>query len=259
VPTRKPLRAEEVEQFLYRGFVPLREAFSQAVADECRAALWEQLALSPNDPSGWTKPVIRLGSQDGPPFREASASPRLRSAWDQLVGEGRWAAQEGVGGSVAVRFPVEGDPGDDGWHIDGSFAKNDSWWVNVRSEGRSLLMLYLFSDVGVDDAPTRIRVGSHLDLPALLAPAGEEGVDFMDVGALLSHVHARELALATGAAGDVYLCHPFLVHAADRHRGATPRFLAQPGLFWREALDLSQPADRPSPVEKTIRIGLGTL
>jgi hypothetical protein len=30
----------------------------------------------------------------------------------------------------------------------------------------------LFSDVGEDDAPTRIRVGSHLDVPAALAAAG---------------------------------------------------------------------------------------
>jgi hypothetical protein len=34
-------------------------------------------------------------------------------------------------------------------------------------------------------------------------------------------------ALATGEAGTVYLCHPFLVYAAQRHEG-TPRFLANP-------------------------------
>jgi hypothetical protein len=40
----------------------------------------------------------------------------------------------------------------------------------------------------------------------------------------------RELALATGRPGDVYLCHPFLIHAAQRHRGREPRFMAQPPL-----------------------------
>lgn len=44
-------------------------------------------------------------------------------------------------------------------------------------------MLFLFSDVGEDDAPTRIRVGSHLDVPAALAPAGDEGMS----GAGASH------------------------------------------------------------------------
>ena len=35
----------------------------------------------------------------------------------------------------------------------------------------------------------------------------------------------------TGAAGDVYLCHPFLVHAAQRHRGSSPRVLSQSGVL----------------------------
>jgi hypothetical protein len=29
----------------------------------------------------------------------------------------------------------------------------------------------------------------------------------------------------------VYLCHPFLVHAAQPHQGERPRFLAQPPLL----------------------------
>ena len=80
-----------------------------------------------------------------------------------------------MGGTTVVRWPVEGDAGDDGWHIDLSFERDGGWWANDRSEGRSLLMLFLFSHVGPDDAPTRIRVGSHLDVPAMLAPAGAGG------------------------------------------------------------------------------------
>jgi hypothetical protein len=41
----------------------------------------------------------------------------------------------------------------------------------------------------------------------------------------------RRVAYATGRAGDVYLCHPFLVHAAQPHRGTRPRFMAQPPLM----------------------------
>jgi hypothetical protein len=240
-----------------RGFLPLREAFPRTVADECRAELWRQLGLSPDDPSGWTKPVIRLGSQSGEIFHAATHTPRLEAAFDQLAGPGRWIAQDGLGGTTPVRFPVEGDPGDDGWHIDGSFDRDGSYWINVRSKVRALLMLFLFSDVGPDDAPTRIRVGSHLDVPAALAPAGEKGMDFPAVNARLPNVHERELGYATGDAGDVFLCHPFVVHAADRHRGSTPRFMAQPGLFWAREIDLAGPADSSSPVELAIRIGLG--
>lgn len=38
------------------------------------------------------------------------------------------------------------------------------------------------------------------------------------------------VALATGSAGDVHLCHLFLVHAAQAHRGRSPWFMAPPPL-----------------------------
>jgi hypothetical protein len=253
------LTQADVDSFLMRGFVRLEEAFPRELAATCRGLLWEQLDVSPDDESTWTHPSIRLGSQSAEPFHEAAHTDRLCSAFDQLVGKGRWVAGDGLLGTVVVRFPVEEEPVDAGWHIDGSLAKNNSWWVNVRSEGRSLLMLFLLSDVGEDDAPTRILVGSHLDVPAALAPAGEEGMDFAEVTARLPNLGGRRVARATGKAGDVYLCHPFLIHAGDRHRGSAPRFLAQPPLFWNEPLDLERPADPSSPVETAIRIGLGLV
>jgi Phytanoyl-CoA dioxygenase (PhyH) len=250
------LSESEVESFIQDGFVRLREAFPRSLADRCHQLLWEQLGLDPQEPAGWTQPVIRLGGQTTAPFCEAANTPRLYRAFDQLVGPGRWIAHPHLAGSVAVRFPVEGDPGDDGWHIDTSFERSGSWWVNLRSDGRALLMLFLFSDVGPDDAPTRIRVGSHLDLPAMLVSAGEEGLSSADI-VLPPQVHERPIAYATGNAGDVYLCHPFLVHAADRHQGVAPRFLAQPGLLWAERLAFERPDGAHSPVETAIRMGLG--
>lgn len=47
----------------------------------------------------------------------------------------------------------------------------------------------------------------------------------------------RPQVCATGAAGTVYLCHPFLVHAAQPLvRGERPRFLAQPPLLPSEGV-----------------------
>jgi hypothetical protein len=102
----------------------------------------------------------------------------------------------------------------------------------VHSKGRALLMLFLFSDIGEDDAPTRIRIGSHADIARKLAPAGEEGLSLRELAAdgFAESAH-REVALATGEAGTVYLCHPFLVHAAQAHRGTRVRFMAQPPLL----------------------------
>lgn len=230
------LSAGQRRAYARDGFVRLDAAFSNPLAARCRERLWEQLAEDRDDPATWTRPVVRLGAQLGPEFREAVASVRWLDAIAEVAGPDA-APEPWLGGTVAVRFPVAGDPGDDGWHVDGSYTGPDGrFWLNARSDGRALLMLVLLSDVGDDDAPTRIRVGSHADLPDALAPFGAEGVAALDLP-LPARALERPVAFATGRAGDVYLCHPFLVHAAQPHHGREPRFLAQPDVPWRAAHD----------------------
>src|SRR5437588_768947 len=90
-----------------------------------------------------------------------------------------------------------------------------NWRINVTSKGRALLMLFLFSDVGENDAPTRIRAGSHLDVARMLAPARESGLSLRQLAANgFAETATRPEILATGEAGTVYLCPSFLVHAA---------------------------------------------
>lgn len=68
----------------------------------------------------------------------------------------------------------------------------------------------------------------------------------------------RPLALATGEAGDVYLCHPFLIHGAQIHRGTAPRIIAQPPLVPTGLLDLDRADGAYSPVERAVRRALRT-
>lgn len=248
----------EVRRFIEDGFVRLNRAFSRELADDGRKILWRDTGCDPDDPSTWTKPVIRLGGYDQEPFRQAVNTPLLHAAFDQLVGRGRWLRRESLG-TFPIRFPHPDDPGDAGWHADASFAGEDgSWRLNLHSSGRALLMLFLFSDVGENDAPTRILTGSHLDVPRLLEPAGEAGLSYLELAERLdASTLERPLALATGEAGTVYLCHPFLIHAAQPHRGTKPRFLAQPPLHPAEPLQLQREYGNYSPVEMAIRIGLG--
>lgn len=252
----------QIDQFVQDGFVRLDNAFPRRLADEGRAILWRDTGCDPNDSKTWTRPVVRLGYYRQEPFREAVNTPVLHAAFDQLVGRGRWLQRADLG-SFPVRFPHRDDPGDTGWHVDLSFPgpsddpgeRNDfsSWRVNVTSRGRALLMLFLFSDVGEADAPTRIRIGSHLDMARLLKPAGAAGVSRL----MLEDVSAdRPEALATGEAGTVYLCHPFLIHAAQPHRSSTPRFMAQPPLHPAEPFQLEREDGDYSPVELAIRHAL---
>ncbi len=185
--------------------------------------------------------------------------PRLWEAYDQLIGTGRWWRRQGVGGTIPVRFPSQIDPGDAGWHIESSYCVTDQWRVNVGSRERGLLAVFLLTDVDSDSAPTRLRPGSHLDVPAVLAPAGDGGLPAHEAGVRAAAASApRPAVLATGRAGDVFLCHPFLVHAASwPHRGRFPRMIAQPGVALLGQYALAPgPRDQPPPVEQAILDGL---
>jgi hypothetical protein len=229
------LDTEQVDKFIVDGFVRLDRAFPRELADAARQILWRATGCRPDDPATWTQPVIRLGMFTDAPFIEAANIPFLHTAFDQLVGPGRWRPIAAMG-TFPVRFPSAADPGDTGWHIDVSFGTEApdfmSWRANIHSKGRALLTLFLFSDVGEDDAPTLIRVGSHSDVARQLAPAAEEGLTLRELAADGFAASAnRPVVTATGEAGTVYLCHPFLVHAAQPHRGTRPRFMAQPPLL----------------------------
>lgn len=260
----EPVRAlsdAQLEAFLQDGFVKIEDAFPRALAEEARAILWRDTGCDPRNPATWTRPVIRLGFYAQEPFAKAATTPTLHKAFDQLVGPGRWLYRPNLG-TFPVRFPSSEAPGDDGWHIDVSFGTESpnfmEWRANVFSKGRALLMLFLFSDVGEADAPTRLRVGSHLDIARQLAPAGEAGLTLGELAANgFAETAHRPQALATGKAGTVFLCHPFLVHAAQPHRGTEPRFMAQPPLLPSQPLVLERKdGSAPSPVEQAILAGI---
>lgn len=251
----------QVLAFVERGFIRIDGAFPRALADEGRELLWRDTGCDPDDRATWVRPVVRLGDYSQEPFRRAVNTSVLHAAFDRLVGVGRWMPRGSLG-TFPVRFPGSEDPGDAGWHADAGFAGDDgSWRLNVRSKGRALLMLFLFSDVGEDDAPTRILIGSHLDVPRLLEPVGEAGLSYIELAERLGPTLDREQVLAVGEAGTVYLCHPFLIHAAQLHRGTAPRFMAQPpllpALLPAGQLHLHRESGDYSPVEAAIRLGLG--
>ena len=259
-----PLDDSQIQDFIQNGFVRIDQAFPTELAQQGRDILWADTGFNSQDPFSWTLPVVRLGDYGQEPFRLAVNSPKLRTAYDQLVGVGRWLPRNSLG-TFPIRFPSTVDPGDAGWHIDVSFAlpqddPNDflSWQANITSKGRALLMLFLFSDVSDQDAPTRIRVGSHLDIAQRLAPAGEAGLTLRELAQTgFEETAHRDEVRATGSAGTVYLCHPFLVHGAQVHRGSEPRFMAQPPLLPAEPFELERADETYSPIEQAIRLALG--
>ena len=257
--TTRALCDAQIDQFIHDGYVRIDDAFSREMAAEARAILWRDLGCDPHDPKTWTRPVIRLGMYTQRVFIDAANTLVLHAAFDQLVGATRWLPCAAMG-TFPVRFPSAEDPGDTGWHIDMSFDHHKTdfmeWRANVSSKGRALLMLFLFSDIAADDAPTRIRAGSHRHIARALSSADEQGLTMRELLGCVAETAGCPEVSAIGEAGTVYLCHPFLVHAAQPHRGQHPRFLAQPPLFSRKPFNLNRSDSDYSAVELAIRDAL---
>jgi hypothetical protein len=262
-PPADTLTAVELRQFVTDGYLRIDQAFPRELAEQARAIFWNDLRAQgclPAQPETWTQPVIRLGMYSQQPVVAAANTARLHRAFDQLVGSGCWQACMSVG-TLPVRFPATEDPGDTGWHIDPAFDYHQpdfmDWRANIHSRGRALLMLLLFSDVGEADAPTRIRVGSHIDIARALAPAAEAGLTLRELLPYFPNASARPEILATGMAGTAYLCHPFLVHSAQMHHGREPRFMAQPPLLPRTEHWIPDPHQPANEVARAIHLALG--
>lgn len=253
------LDAAQLDAFIEDGFVRIEGAFPGEVAAECRDVIWQDLGADPGEPATWPRTVAARPDYAQPPFVAAANTPRLHAAFDALVGKGRWTPRTSLGGFV-IRFPSGQPAVVDGWHVDVSFPGPGSvpddymtWRANVASRDRALLMFFLLSDVGPDDGPTRLRPGSHLDVARVLEPEGDHGLDARELARRADAATAhRPTVHATGRAGDVYLCHPLLVHAGQPNTGTRPRFLGQPKLSPARPLH----PDGPSPVEAAIRRAL---
>jgi hypothetical protein len=249
------LTDRQVQAFVTDGFVRLEGAFPAEVGAQCQDELWAATGYDRSDPASWAQTLVRLNAFGTVPFRLAATTPALHEAFDQLVGPGGWVPRNGLG-TFPLRFPGADEAKEAGWHLEASFTAPDgSLRVNLRSRERALLMLFLFSEIGPDDAPTQVRVGSHLDVPRLLQPFGDDGCEWMTLcRAAVTASAARPVELVTGTLGDVYLCHPFLVHSAQAHRGRIPRFIAQPPLVPTGLLDLQ--TRNPTPVAQAVLDGL---
>ena len=254
------LTIEQINDFVFDGFIKIENAFSTEIADECRALLWKAIQCDPNNPDSWTQPVIRIDELELEPFKKAANTPILHKAFDQLVGKDNWFPRHSLG-SFPIRFPSKEKANDTGWHVDAGFPGEEAenyleWRINIHSKGRGLLMLFLFSDVTETDAPTIIKVGSHFEVAKILKREGEKGLSFIELAQCLNTISTRKEIVATGKAGTVYLCHPFIVHAAQNHFGTAPKFMAQPPLLTKCDFDITKTEALLCPVENAILLGL---
>ena len=242
----------------------VRAAFSVDEAAAMREAAWRALAragIRQSDPSTWTRerPEHLQHVKDDPAFR-AVGSARLLEAIDAAL-EGQAYEKPKHWGAPFLAFPSlqAWNVPSGGWHADANYVSALSPPAGIRTHA-------LFGDVTCRAGGTLIVSGSHrlvhkyfTDNPP---PAGARGADCRKL--LQGHPYIRDLHTEgdaheraarfidraeehsgiplqvvenTGAAGDVILLHPLVLHVATPNTSATPRFLLSGGVdlpsMWR--------------------------
>jgi len=265
------LRDADVEHFLKHGYVVIRGCFSRQDAEEHLRTMWTRLGYDPQDRSTWAEPSVHM-----PGRREidvASFAPRAWGAVCDLVGgPERISATDPFrwnDGFIVNLAEGAGRPWADasaaapGWHKDGDFFRHF-----LDSPEQGLLTLVLWTDVRHQGGATFVAADSVAPVARFLAahpegvypdgadaPAGS-GVAF-DYAALMAE--CGEFVEATGEVGDVYLLHPFILHARAQNVLRAVRVITNPPVTLAEPMRF----DRPDPaehslVERAVLRALGT-
>ncbi len=252
------LSAVEIEHFLRFGFIKLDQVLDPTVIRRCVERVWTRLGYDRDDRSTWREGKIHLPTHEDFPVR--AVAPRAFQAMAELCGgEDRFANEPQWGDGFIANLAFGADQpwvppsaAAGGWHKDGDFFQHF-----LDSPEQGLLTIVLWSDVVPTGGATFIACDSVPPVARWLAehPEGLDPNAFPMTAFVDECCDFRE---ATGRAGDVYLLHPYLLHASSTNALRQPRLITNPPISLREPMrfDRARPEDH-SPVERAILRGLG--
>jgi hypothetical protein len=251
-PAPIPQADDTLEHFHAHGWLRVRQAFSADAAARMQDVAWtglEEAGIRRDAPSTWTvERPARLQRLKAHPAFAAIGSERLLAAVEAILGT-RDYDKPRHWGALFVAFPGEQPfcvPAS-GWHVD----------ANYRSQltpPKGVQIHALFGEVAPRSGATLVVSGSHRLIHRWFhehpAPIDARSMDMRKL--LLGHPYMRDLHTEgaaevriarfmerveevdgvplqvienLGAAGDVMLLHPLLMHVAAPNAGAAPRFL----------------------------------
>ena len=151
--TYRTLTQEDVNHFIEKGHVVLKDCFSREMAKEWRAFAFKRLGYDPEDPTTWEQPRVHLPSMNRVLIEDVA--PR---AWDAICdllgGEDRiinlWGdGKPGWSDGFIINFGLGADqpwqppsPEVSGWHKDGDFFRHF-----LDSPEQGLLTIVVWSDI----------------------------------------------------------------------------------------------------------------
>lgn len=254
----RTLTDQDLEQFLSKGYIKIEGAFPREVAEEWSRNCFQRLGYDMEDKSTWTETRIHMGGDKYVEVKEFA--PRVYDAICDLVGGEerldqpcRWSDHFIVNVGVRADEPWEpAGPTTPGWHKDGDFFRHF-----LDSPEQGLLVFVNWTDVVHLGGPTYVATDSVPVMAKFLAEHPE--------GVLPSEFNFKELVgqceqfeEATAKAGDVYLLHPYVLHAASQNPLRAIRIITNPPVHLKEPMNFDREAPSEfSPIELAVLRGLG--
>lgn len=248
------LTDEQVQSFLDKGYLVVRDCLDMTVANRWIDEAYERLGYDKRNPATWVKDIVWLDHKNQMPVREIAPK-----AWDAILdvvgGEDRLETQvmRITGGhftsinsfiwsdAFIVNFHRGADkpwqppsPQVGGWHKDGSYFRHF-----LDSREQALLPIVCWSDMlhqggATFIAPDSVRVVARYlhEHPEGVAPS-----DF-DFQALINQ--CAQFEEVTAQAGDFIIMHPFMLHASSQNVLRRPRFMSNPPVVLKEPMNLNR-------------------
>jgi len=237
MPTQRSSTVD-IESFITAGYVTVRGAVDERVALGIRSAAAELVPASGSLP--WQ---LGQSSVYDMPLLLQAVTKAVRHAFDELAGVGKWHMAANWG--FPTRFP---GPTDALWHIDGD------WFTHHVNSGEQILTpIFFWDDVGPDDGPTLLCRGSHRPVAQLLAEHEPDGIRGDQIAVLVHEaIETSDVVAATGSAGDVIVCHPFLAHSINPAGPPKARFISNVAVHGFTPLNTFREPPPLTPVEVAI-------
>ncbi len=249
------LTEAQAAQFLEKGWCKVEDCFSAEDARQVRERWIFEQGLDPKRPLEWGFEIKHQSLKES--LRVSDFSPKALGAAEDLVGRGRmedWFWNNFIVNGRKGRDKPWAMPGsDEGWHIDGIFFRH-----YLDSPEQALLTVELYSDVEPMGGGTALCEGSAPYAARALAEYPEGMNPFEAVALARSVIPFEKLPKieATGKAGTVYFCHPFILHTSSPNVLGTPRFATNATVKLREPMRFDDPGEA-SLVETSIMEAVG--
>lgn len=247
------LTPAQIDDFIAHGCIKVAGAIDPAFCAERVRLGWERSGYDPADRSTWEQDRLHLSSKVF--WKVGEIAPLALEAIGQLCGGHERIAEPIWSDAFIINFRVDADkpwqdpsPAAKGWHKDGDFFHHF-----LDSPEQALLTVVIWQDVATRGGATFIARDSVAPIARHLA-AHPEGVDPYLFPSKDLITECADFAEAEGRAGDVWLLHPYLLHATSPNHSGRARFITNPPVHFREPMRFDPPA---SPVEAAICRGLG--